>query len=325
MPRVGFGSTTNSGSPSRLSAKPLGCSVLNRLCTIVTTDTLLRWHRELVASKFDSSDRRAPRSLGRLTTDPKVVELILRMSRENPSWGYRRIVGALKDLKITVSHQTIKNILTEHNIDPAPRRKNTVSWSDFIKSHTDCLLATDFFTAEVWTALGLVTYYVLFFIHVGTRKVYLAGITRNPTDAWMRQVARNLTSAGDELIGKCRYLIRDRDTNFTAGFDMIFKSVGIEAMKLPARSPNLNAFAERFVRSIKAECTERMIFFGEPMLRHAVEQYIAHYHKERPHQGIGNVIPFPSDIEPDKPANGTVECRERLGGLLRYYHRKAAA
>jgi putative transposase len=179
--------------------KPLGRAVLEKLCTIVTPETLLRWHRELVASKFDSSDRRASRSFGRPPTDPHVVELVLRMAHANPSWGYRRIVGALKDLGTHVSHQTVKNLLTEHGIDPAPRRKNTVSWADFITSHSDCLLATDFFATGVWTAFGLVTYYVLFFIHVGTRKVYVAGITRNPTDAWMRQVARNLTSAGDTL------------------------------------------------------------------------------------------------------------------------------
>jgi putative transposase len=299
--------------------------VLDRLCTIVTPDTPLRWHRDLVARKFDSSHKRAPRLPGRPATDQRLVELVLRMTRENSTWGYRRIVGALKPLGVEISHQTVKTILAEHGIDPAPRCKGTVSWSSFIKSHTDCVLATDFFTAKVWTALGLVTYYVLCFIHVGTRKVYLAGITRNPTDAWMRQVARNLTSSGDDLTSKRRYLIRDRDTKFTSGFDMVFKSIGIEALKLPARSPNLNASAERFVRSIKEECIDRMSFFGEPMLRHAVELHLVHYHTERPHQGLENTISFPAAVEPDTPANGTVECRERLGGLLRFCHRRSAA
>jgi putative transposase len=143
-----------------------------------------------------------------------------------------------RELGNEISHQTVKNILAEHGIDPAPRRKNITSWSDFIKSHTDCLLATDFFTTEVWTALGLVTHYVLFFIHIQSRKVHLAGITPNPTDAWMRQAARNLTMTGCNIVGKCRYLIRDRDAKFTAGFDMIFAAAGIETLKLPARSPN---------------------------------------------------------------------------------------
>jgi putative transposase len=174
-------------------------------------DTILRWHRKFVAAKFDTSNERKPKTVGRPPMDPALVQHVIRLAKENPTWGYLRIAGALGALGKNVSHQTVKNILEEHGIDPAPRRKNTVSWSDFIKSHTDCLLATDFFTTEVWTTLGLVTHYVLFFIHIQSRKVYLGGITPNPTDAWMRQTARNLTSSGCDLIGKCRYLIRDRD------------------------------------------------------------------------------------------------------------------
>ncbi|MDP9175782.1 MAG: integrase core domain-containing protein, partial [Planctomycetota bacterium] len=206
----------------------------------------------------------------------------------------------------------------------APHRKGKTSWSDFIRSHTDCLLATDFFTTEVWTATGLVTYYCLFFIHVGSRKVYLAGITRSPTDAWMRQAARNLTSSGCGLLSRCRYLIRDRDAKFTAGFDMIMRSVGIETLPLPPRSPNLNAFAERFVRSIKEECLDRMIFFGEASLQRAVIQFIEHYHVERPHQGRDNIILFPQHASDPQPRDGPIISRQRLGGLLKFYHRKAA-
>jgi hypothetical protein len=172
-----------------------------------------------------------------------------------------------------ISHQTVANILEEHGIDPAPKRETKTSWADFIRSHTDSLLATDFFTTEVWTPLGLVTYYCLFFIHVASRKVYIGGITRNPTDDWMRQAARNLTSNGCELLSKCRYLIRNRDTKFTAGFDMIMRAAGIEPLALPPRSPNLNAFAERFVKSIKTECLDRMIFFGETSFRTSLPRY----------------------------------------------------
>jgi len=298
---------------------------LEQVASIVTPDTILGWHRKLCAAKFDSSKSRKPGVIGRPSTDQTVVDQILTMVRENPTWGYRRIVEALSEIGHTVSHQTVKNILKEHGMDPAPDRKNKTSWADFIKSHTDCLLATDFFTTEVWTAFGLVTHYVLFFIHVQTRKVYLAGITTNPADEWMREVARNLTSGGCDIFNNCKYLIRDRDAKFTVGFDMIFRSVGIEPLALPPRSPNLNAFAERFVRSIKEECLDRMIFFGEASLRHAVTEYIAHHQTERTHQGIGNVIPFPVHASDPKPRDGPVICKERLGGLSRFYRRKEGA
>jgi transposase InsO family protein len=278
-----------------------------------------------VAKKFDTTACLKPKAVGRPATDAAIVDLILRMARENPTWGYRRITGALIALDHVVSHQTVKNILEEHGFDPAPARMGKTSWSDFIRSHTDCLLAADFFTTEVWTAFGLVTYYCLFFIHVGSRKVFIAGITRNPTDAWMRQAARNLTSNGCDLISRCRYLIRDRDTEFTAGFDMIMRSVGIEPLALPPRSPNLNAFAEGFVLSIKRECLDRMIFFGEASLRHAVTEYVEHHYlHERPHQGKNNLLLFPQHTSDSLPRDGPVLCRERLGGLLKFYHREAA-
>ena len=270
--------------------------------------------------------------MGRPPTDVTLVDLVLRLACENPTWGYLRIAGAINALGNQVSHQTVKNILEDHGIDPAPSRKSKTSWTDFIRSHTDCLLATDFFTIEVWTAFGLVTYYCLFFIHVGSRKVYLGGITRNPTDDWMRQTARNLTSGGCDLLARCKYLIRDRDTKFSSGFDMIFRSVGIEPLALPPRSPNLNAFAERFVLSIKTECLDRVIFFGEASLQHAVTEYVAHYHHERTHQSKDNRLLFPQhDSDPltrdGPPAVSNVEpilCRKRLGGLLKFYYKEAA-
>jgi hypothetical protein len=310
----------------------LGKAALEQVASIVTPKTILGWHRKLVAQNFDTSDRPKRKPPGRPATDAAVVERILKLTRENPTWGYLRIAGALTELGNGISHQTVKNILEEHGIDPAPRRSGKTNWSDFIKSHADCLLATDFFTTEVWTAFGLVTHYVLFFIHVGTRRVFLGGITANPTDAWMRQAARNLTSGGCDLLAKCRYLLRDRDTKFTVGFDMILRTAGIEPLALPPRSPNLNAsgepvepaFAERFVQSIKTECVDRMIFFGEGSLRYAVTEYIEHYHHERPHQGKDNKLLFPLQSSDPKPRDGPVRCRERLGGLLKFYYKEAA-
>jgi hypothetical protein len=153
-----------------------------------------------VAKKFDGTKARKARGVGRPPVEEAIVELVLRMARENPTWGYRRIAGGLTALDNPISHQSVKNILAEHGIGPAPQRKGKTSWPDFIRSHTDCLLATDFFTTEVWTAFGLVTYYTLFFIHVGSRKVYIAGTTRNRTDTWMRQAARNQTFNSCELL-----------------------------------------------------------------------------------------------------------------------------
>jgi putative transposase len=312
--------------------KKLSRESLEAVASIVTPDTILRWHRKLVAQKFDTSEQRRARMPGRPSVDSAVVEQIVTLARDNPTWGYLRIAGAISTLGSRISHQSVKNILVDHGIDPAPDRKGKTNWADFIKSHADCLLATDFFTTEVWTAFGLVTHYVLFFIHVQSRKVYLTGITPNPNDAWMRQAARNLTSGGCDLLAKCRYLIRDRDARFSSGFDMIIRSAGIEPLALPPRSPNLNAFAERFVRSIKHECLDRMIFFGEVSPHHAVGEYVEHYHHERTHQGKDNRLLFPlhpSDPSPrdGPPAVSRVEpvcCRKRLGGMLKFYCRQAA-
>ena len=185
----------------------------------------------------------------------------------------------------------------------------------------EVLWATDFFTSEVWTCAGLTTFYVLFFIQLSTRKVILGGITTSPNGEWMKQVARNVCGWDGEMTG-ARYLIHDRDSKYTEAFDEILRAVGIEPVKLPARSPNLNAYAERFVKSIKTESIEKMILFGEKSLRHVIKEYLAHYHSERNHQGINNVIPYPD--ERLGLAAGKVTKSERLGGLLNYYHRSAA-
>jgi transposase InsO family protein len=254
--------------------------------------------------------------------EKKIVDLVLRFARENLTWGYDRIQGALANLGHKISDQTIGNILKEHGVERAPERKRQTTWKTFIKAHWDVLAAIDFTTIEVWTKGGLVTYYLLFVMEVATRRVHFAGCTPNPDESWMKQVARNLTDCEDGFLSGKRYLIIDRDTKFTEAFRTILEDEGVESVRLPPRSPNLNPHIERFMRSVKDESLSRMIFFGENMLRNAVRQYLVHYHAERNHQGLGNRL-----IEPGNEVgcrDGEMQCRERLGGILRYYYRDAA-
>ena len=207
---------------------------------------------------------------------------------------------------------------------PAPERSKRMEWRDFIRSHTEVLAAVDFFTVEVWTLGGLVTYYVLAFMRVASRKVWIAGITTSPDSAWMQQMARNVTLAGIGFLEGCRYLLHDRDVKFCAAFDAILNSGRIKALRLPPRSPNLNAHCERWIRSVKTELMSKLILFGERSLRHCLEHYVAHFHTERNHQGKGNVILFPNPSDRIGETSGAVRTRERLGGLLKFYYRKAA-
>jgi transposase InsO family protein len=299
----------------------LGKQALQEVATIVKPDTILAWHRTLVAQKFDGSAQR--KSPGRPPIDQELEALIVRIARENRSWGYDRIVGALANLGLTVSPQTVGNVLKRHNIPPAPERKTTTTWKEFIRTHLEVLVATDFFTAEVWTLGGLVTYYVLFFLHLGSRKIHVAGVTPHPNEPWMIQVARNVTMEAWGFLSPGHYLIHDRDTKFCAAFQHIIDEAGVERVVLPPRSPNLNAYAERWVRSVKEECLARMILCGEASLRHALTHYVEHFHHERNHQGKGNVLLFPMVSQATR-RQGPVQCCERLGGLLKYYERAAA-
>jgi putative transposase len=302
-------------------AHPIGRTRLKAMATIATPETLMRWYYRLIAQKFDGSRHR--RSLGRPRVAEEIEQLVVRMAEENPTWGYRRIQGALANLGHPIDAITVRNILCRHHLEPAPQRRQAgMNWGQFLKLHWEVLAATDFFTVEVATWRGLVTYYVLVVMELATRRVQIAGITSHPTAAFMQQCARQLTDPFDGfLLGK-RYLLHDRDTKFTQAFDALLKASGVEPIVLPPRSPNLNAHCERFVRSIKEEALNRMVMVGAPALSYVIHQYLAHYHAERNHQGLANqLIAAESGVGRH---SGPVRRRERLGGLLRYYYRDAA-
>jgi putative transposase len=302
-------------------AHPLGRTRLEEVATIATPDTLLRWYHRLIAQKFDGSKQR--RQCGRPRIAEEVEQLIVRMAEENPTWGYRRIQGALANLGHRIDKITVRNILRRHYMDPAPqRRKAGMSWAQFLRLHWEVLAATDFFTVEVATWHGLVTYYVLVVMDLATRRAQVAGITPHPTAAFMQQCARQLTDPFDGFLMGKRYLIHDRDTKFTPAFAGLLKDSGVEPIVLPPRSPNLNAHCERFVRSIKEEALDRLVMLGEPALSYVIHQYAAHYHTERNHQGLDNqLIAREGGVGGQ---TGHVVRRARLGGLLSYYHREAA-
>lgn len=301
-------------------AKAVGRSALATLGTIVTPDTLLRWYRNLVAAKYDGSKQRGP---GRPPTKLDIVSLVVRMAKENPSWGYTRLRGALCNLSHEVARNTIKNILLAHGVEPAPERGRHTSWHTFIKSHLGAIAGADFFTVEVLRGFGLVRYYVFFVIDIATRRVHIAGITSQPSEAWMKQIARNLTDCVDGFLKRTKYLILDRDPLYTQVFRGMLKESGVNIVRLPSRSPDLNSYAERWIRSLRSECLSRVIPLGERHLRHLLSEYLAHYHLERNHQGLDNRI-----IEPlaanTNAGEGIVQRRERVGGLLNYYYLIAA-
>jgi putative transposase len=297
----------------------LGRKVLAEVATVARPDTILAWYRKLVARKFSGSQAR--QGPGRPRLKRAVEQLIIRMASENRDWGYDRIAGAMANLGYVISDQTVGNVLRRNGLPPAPERKRTTPWSVFIRTHLALLAETDFFSAEVLTLRGLVTYYVLFFIHLESRRVDIAGITAHPDEPWMKQIARNVTMEGWGALRDCRYLLHDRDT-FTRSFRAIIASGRVEPVALPVRSPNLNAYSERWVRSLKEECLSKVLLIGERSLRLALSEYVTHYHAERNHQGKDNVLLFPRDTQTRR--GGPVQCRERLGGLLHYYHQEAA-
>jgi putative transposase len=300
-----------------MKAKKLSRKTLTGLGPIVTPDTLLRWYAKLIARKYDGSKLRRQ---GRPRVAADIEELIVQMAQENPRWDYTRIRGALRNLGHEIGRNTIKRVLACNGIEPASTRRKGMSWATFLKLHWGAIAAADFFAVEVLTHAGLIRFLVFFVIELKSRRVRIAGIAPEPDGRWMRQMARNLTDEEDGFLNATRYLIHDRDPLFTPEFREVLKTSGVRAVKLPAQSPDLNAYAERFVRSIREECISRVVPLGERHLRWVIGEYMAHYHLERNHQGLGNEL-----IDPrEGSGRGRVKCRERLGGLLRYYHRDAA-
>ena len=299
--------------------KALGRTLLAEVASLATPETILRWYRDRVAAKYDGSRMRS--AAGRAAERGSHVQLLLRMARGNPSWGYTRLRGALKNLGLDLGRSTIQRILREHGIEPAPVRGKRLTWRTFLKAHWDAIVAADFFSVEVVTRGGLVRYLVLFVIELKTRRVHIAGISNQPHGAWMAQVARNLTDPTSGFLKDISHLIVDRDPLYTEEFEGILAAANVQLVRLPPSSPNLNAYAERFVRSIRQECLRHIIPLGERHLRSVVHEYVEHYHHERNHQGLANVIPFPAERA---PSAGPVRRRDRLGGILNFYDRDAA-
>jgi putative transposase len=300
-------------------AKGVGRKLLAEVATIVTPETLLAWHRKLIARKYDGSGKRKP---GRPRIASASEALVVRLAEENRDWGYRRIQGALSNLGHELARSTIAEMLQRHGMEPAAERNRKTSWKEFLTRHGKLIVAADFFTVEVWTRKGLQRFVVLFLIELSTRKVEIAGCASVANGLWMSQIGRNLTDAVDGILTGKRYLIHDRDPLFTAEFQRLLAEVGVKSVKLPPRSPNLNAYAERFVRSIKESCLDRMIWFGEGSLRKGISEFVAHYHTERNHQGLDNLLIIPDHAQAGN--RGRLRRRERLGGMLNYYYRQAA-
>jgi len=282
---------------------------------VVRPETLLRWHRELVRRKWTYKRRARP---GRPPIDPQVSTLIVRLGRENPRWGYQRIRGELLKLGIRVSATTVRTTLLRHGLDPAPRRIGP-TWSEFLRSQAAGILACDFFTVET---LRLKTLYVLFFIELSTRRVHLVQATARPGSAWVIQQARNL--AIEERLTGIRFLLRDRDAKFSGPFDEVFGTEGVRIIRTPIRAPKANAFAERFVRTVRSECLDHVLIYGRRHLDRVLRVYVSHYMEQRPHRGLDLATPFEGSPWPARQTERSrIDRTEVLGGLIHEYRRVA--
>jgi putative transposase len=285
---------------------------------VVSPKTLLRWHRELVRFKWA---RYSKRRVGRPPLQAEVQELILRLAKENPRWGYKRIQGELLKLGIKVSATTIRKLLSRRGLGPAPRRGGT-TWRQFLAQQASSMVACDFFTIEtVW----LKRIYVLVFIELATRRVHLAGCTTNPDGAWVTQQARNFTFDLDERAELLRFLIHDRDAKFCGPFDEVFASDGLQVIRTPVRAPRANAICERWIRTVRTECLDWLLILSRPHLEHVLAVYIHHYNRQRPHRALQLQAPEQEELTGTPlPLDARVCRRDRLGGLLHEYYEAAA-
>ena len=286
-------------------------------CFLVTPATLLRWHRELVRKKW-TYGKTAPS--GRPPIDPRVAELVLRIARENPRWGCVRIQGELAKLGIRVSATTVRTLLRTARLGPAPRRTGP-SWSEFLRSQAQGVVACDFFTVETaW----LRTLYVLLFIELGSRRIHLSASTAHPDAAWVTQQARNLAMEFDDRPTAVRFLIRDRDTKFVGPFDEVFRSEGAKVILTPVRAPNANAYAERVIETVRAECLDWSLVQGRGHLDRTLRTCASHYNNWRPHRALALAPPLAKDEVPARVSPRDVCRRDLLGGLIHEYHGLAA-
>jgi putative transposase len=279
---------------------------------LVKPETVLRWHREAVRRRWTYRRRRS----GRPSISGDVRQLVLRLASENPSWGYRRIDGELVGLGVSVAPSTVWEPLRGAGIEPAPRRAGP-SWREFLRQQAASVMACDFFTVD---SAFLRRYYVLFFIERSSRRVHLAGVTANPNGAWVTQQARNLVVARADPSGPFRFLVRDRDSKFSASFDEVFRAEGIRVIRAPARAPRAKAHAERWVRSMRQECLDWLVIFGRGHLERVLRSYVEHYNEHRPHRALGQRPPCGEGCPaPIRQAVHAVRRRDRLGGLLHEY------
>jgi putative transposase len=295
--------------------RPLGAGIKD-VVTIVTPRTFARW----ASGETKSVGKQAVPS-GRPKTAAEIRDLIVRIAQET-GWGLTRILGELKKLGLAkVCRTTVANILRDHGFDTGPKRGEG-TWDEFLKMHAETLWQCDFFSKNVWTPKGLVPYFMLVFLHVGSRRVFASSPTAQPDSAWVTQQARNFVMHLDETEPKPAIVICDHDSKFTATFDTVLESEGMKVQRVGPMAPNLNAFVERWIQSIKHECLDRFIVFGQRHLAHLVREYVRYYHEHRPHQALGNEPLTPTDSP--APSEGQILCDERLGGVLKHYYRRAA-
>ena len=278
---------------------------------IVTPATLLRWHRRLMAKRWTYA-RRA----GRPPIRREIRPLVLRLARDNPRWGYQRIVGELKGLGIVVSATTVRTWLRAAGLGPAGTRGG-MTWREFVRAHRRSMLAVDFFTVEtIW----LQQLYVLFFIELGSRRVHVAGCTPHPSAPWVTQQARQLTWTLAERPASCRFLIRDRDQKFTASFDDVFRGSGLEIIRTPFRAPQANGVAERFVRTARSECLDWLLILNHRHLERVLDVFVEHYNGHRPHRALGLAPPRPARSGVATACGeARIQRRDRLGGVVHEY------